>query len=168
MNIILIGLMGTGKTTIGKILSKKYSMQFVDTDDLIEKQQKVEIKEIFKAHGESFFRKLEAELLTELERKDNLIISTGGGLPIFNNNIEKLLLIGNCIWLEAGKKTIIRNVGNDSNRPILNNPDREKTIEKLLNERNIIYEKAHFKINVDEKTVEQIVSEIDKIFFGSR
>lgn len=162
-NIILIGFMGAGKTSIGKIFSDKKNMGFIDTDNLIEEKAKMKISDIFKVHGENHFRKLETELLSELlNTGENKVISVGGGLPMEEENKIILKELGTIIYLEVSKDTILERIGQDTSRPLLMGQDRDERVSKLLKERSSTYkELADFIVTTDHKNFHEIIKEIE-------
>ena len=144
MNIILSGFMGCGKTTIGKIIARKLDLDFIDTDKLIEEREGRKIREIFDTDGEGYFRDKEHEICAELSREDNKVIATGGGALTFNRNKEVLSKNGRIIFIDVDLDTIIKRIGNDSRRPLLNSETRA-----LFDKRNPIYKKnCDFTITV--------------------
>lgn len=144
MNIILSGFMGCGKTTIGKIIAQKLNLDFIDTDKLIEKREGRRIREIFDTDGEGYFRDKEHEICAELSREDNKVIATGGGALTFDRNKEVLSKNGRVIFIDVDLYTIIKRIGNDSRRPLLNSETRA-----LFDRRNPIYKKnCDFTITV--------------------
>lgn len=144
MNIILSGFMGCGKTTIGKIIARKLNLDFIDTDKLIEEREGRKIREIFDTDGEGYFRDKEHEICAELSREDNMVIATGGGALTFNRNKEVLSKNGRIIFIDVDLDTIIKRIGNDSRRPLLNSETRA-----LFDKRNPIYKKnCDFTITV--------------------
>lgn len=162
-NVILIGFMGSGKTTIGKIIADKKNMKFVDMDLEIEKIENKNINQIFSENGEKYFREKEANLLKELSLMENTVISTGGGIIESKFNIEILKKQPCVIWLNANENTIENNVKNEiDKRPKLKEDDNLKlSIKKLLNKRYDKYkESANIRVNVNNKNVDQVVSEI--------
>lgn len=161
-HLILIGFMGSGKSTVGKELASRLKHTFVDTDKLIEEKQGCSITTIFKEQGEEVFRQMETELLkTFLQEEKPLLISTGGGLPLRQENGHLLKQMGVVIWLEVSKATVLERLQNDSNRPLLSGNNREDSIEALLNSRREQYQKlADLVIDVNNASVKQIVDEI--------
>lgn len=142
-NIVLIGFMGCGKTTFGKWISKHYNMDFVDTDEYIEEQQKRQIKDIFREDGEEAFRDMETKAVKELgETLENTVVSVGGGLPIRKINQELLKKAGIVVYLETSKEELIRRLKNDDTRPLLQGGDLQERIESLMREREDIYKSA--------------------------
>ena len=136
MNIILSGFMGCGKTTIGKIIARKLNLDFIDTDKLIEEKEGRRIREIFDTDGEGYFRNKEHEICAELSNEDNKVIATGGGALTFDRNKDVLAKSGRIIFIDVDLDTIIKRIGNDSRRPLLNNETRA-----LFDRRNPIYKK---------------------------
>lgn len=162
-NIILIGFMGTGKTTVGKELARIKDMDFLDMDLELEKKEKKTINQIFKEHGEVYFREKESELLKEIYCLENTIISTGGGVVENESNAEILKNIKNVIWLDGNVNTIANNLENEiDKRPKLKNiNDLKNYIQELLNHRYEKYRKcSDIKINIDDKNIAQVVREI--------
>lgn len=161
-NIILIGFMGTGKTTVGKELAKFKDMNFLDMDFEIEKKEHKTINQIFKENGEGYFREKEAELFREISCLENTVISTGGGIIENESNVELLKNIKNVIWLDGNVNTIVKNLENEiEKRPKLKGKDVKKYIQKLLDKRYKKYEEcSNTKINIDDKNIEQVVSDI--------
>ena len=161
-HLILIGFMGSGKSTVGKELASRLKHTFVDTDKLIEEKQGCSIATIFKEQGEQAFRQMETELLKTFSQEEKpLLISTGGGLPLRQENGSLLKQMGVVIWLEVSKATVLERLQNDSNRPLLSSINREDSIEALLNSRREQYQKlADLVIDVNDASVKQIVDQI--------
>lgn len=151
--IFLIGFMGSGKSTIGKKLSDILNYDFIDSDFWIEKEQGISINSIFNTKGEVFFRDLELKFIQTINPNKPTIIATGGGLPCFNGNIEKLKKLGTVIHLKVSLDLIIERLQFDATRPLLNNQvDFEKInfIQNKLEERNVFYKQAHFTIDANQ------------------
>ncbi|EJO5346977.1 shikimate kinase [Clostridium botulinum] len=164
-NIILIGMPLSGKSTLGIELSKIFKYDLIDTDTVIEEMECKSIKEIFKIHDENYFRQKELDIIDKLKNKKNKIISTGGGMPIHNDNIYKLKNIGFTIYLKVPLEELIRRMikKRDDTRPLLKNNNAE-LLEKIYKERIETYEKAHTIIdnnNKDESLIE-IIKEYKK------
>ena len=161
-NVILIGYMGCGKTTIGRKLSYRFRKPFLDTDKQIELKQKCTISEIFEKQGEQAFRDLETIYIKALlQEKCEYIISVGGGLPLREENQELLRKLGICVYLEASSDTIYERVKTDTSRPLLQCDNPKKKIEEMLEIRTPIYKScADLIINVDGKRIEEIVVEV--------
>ena len=162
MKLILIGFMGSGKTTVGQALSDKLKLTFVDTDQLIEQQQGCSISQIFEQFGETTFRQLETELLKELQKEEKpLIISTGGGLPLKEDNVRILKELGFVIMLDVNKFTVLSRLKKDTTRPLLKGDNVEEKVENLLAFRRQYYEAAaDINVDVNTSSVEQIVNVI--------
>lgn len=152
-NIYLIGFMGTGKTAVGKLLSDLLKLEFVDLDALIEKEQGITISEIFTDKGEAYFRELEAAVLKGVARKNDLVVSCGGGIVINPGNISLMKKSGFCVCLFASIKTILSRTAGQSHRPLLNVAHPEQAIEELLKARAPFYAQADLSIDTSSITV---------------
>jgi len=156
-SIILIGMMGSGKTTVGKILADEINFKFIDSDDLIEKQEDKSINDIFLLKGENYFRELEKNLISKFKYK-SFVLATGGGLPVFNDNFDKLINIGTIVYLKTSFKELTNTrISNNSTRPIYTD---KKAFENILKQREHVYNKAHIIISTDHKSPNEIVNEI--------
>ena len=164
-NLILIGYMGSGKTTVGKLLSKRYGYQFVDTDEMIEKQQNCKISDIFEKDGEAYFRELETKLLKEIQKSmEHTVIATGGGMPCQNENAMLLRQLGTVVYLKVSKKIILQRVQGDTTRPLLNGNQLEKKVESMLAIRDPLYENAaHYVIETDHIPLHEVVERIHEL-----
>ena len=158
--------MASGKSTIGREISKKLDMKFIDLDDYISKREKSSISEIFKVKGEIYFRRIESLYLSEiLNSKDNFILSLGGGTPCYSNNMD---LIMNSeavsIYIKAGIKTLVSRLTAEKNkRPLVAELEDDKLVEfvaKHLFERRFFYEQASMTVNTEDKSTEEITTEI--------
>jgi shikimate kinase len=150
--IFLIGFMGSGKSTLGKNLAETLNYDFIDSDLWIEKEQGMSIDSVFSSKGEAFFRELELKFIENLNPFNPTIIATGGGLPCFNGNIEKLKEIGTVIYLKAAPEIIFERIKFDDRRPLLNKKDHHEKIDFIQNklkERNVFYKQAHFTIDAN-------------------
>ena len=161
-NIILIGFMGSGKTTIGKALEEKTDMTFVDTDELIEAYEGCKISEIFVDKGEAYFRRLENETLKDLlTSTDNKVISTGGGIVTNQENIPLLKQLGKVFYLRIKPETVVKRLEGDKTRPLLIGEDKLVKVEQLMTDRKELYEMAADKtIDTDGLSVSEIVGKI--------
>ena len=159
--ICLIGMPGSGKSTIGKQLSKKLKYSFFDTDDEIEKKEKIKIKDIFSQKGEDYFRAVEIAIFNKLMNKNKIVISTGGGLVI--RNLDKLKSSFN-IYLYCNLDILTQRASRNNLRPLLND-DTSLQIKNLFNERKEIYTKAaDIKIDTTinpKNTIRKILKEIN-------
>ncbi|MFQ8625518.1 MAG: shikimate kinase [Candidatus Gastranaerophilaceae bacterium] len=160
-NIILIGMMGSGKTTIGAALSEKLSdFQYIDIDNEIEKGTQKKISEIFLQHGEPYFRMLETDKLKKFCTGEKRIISAGGGAFENEENRKIMLNNGNVIYLKASPEEIYNRIKNEVHRPLLKKNFSIEKIEFIMKNREKNYKKAHFTINTTAKTPQVIVEEI--------
>lgn len=161
-NIILIGFMGSGKSTMGVMLSYKQRKPFLDTDKLIEKQEKRSIADIFAAEGEEYFRRLETELLKKmLGENSGHIISVGGGTPLREENRKLLHQLGRVIYLRVSAETVYRRLKGDDTRPLLRGDDPMGKIRTLLAERESLYEDAADAVVAgDGKEPKEVLKEI--------
>ena len=161
-HIILIGFMGSGKSTIGFRLSYKLKKCLIDTDKLIEECEKMRISEIFATKGESYFRQKETECLNSLFRElGGRVISLGGGTPVREENRDIIKKLGKVIYLKASPETIYQRVKRDTSRPLLQCENPMEKIITLLEERNPIYESvADIIIHVDGKEMKDVIQEI--------
>ncbi len=145
-NIVLIGMSGCGKTSYGKIIAEKYNIEFIDTDELIEKRTNLKVKDIFNKYGEEYFRDLESEIIKELSLLNNKVISTGGGVIKRYQNISLLKANGYLYFIDTPLNTIINSIKFDGSRPLLNSID---DVTKMYNERIDLYNKyCDEKINL--------------------
>lgn len=159
-NIVLTGFMGTGKTVVGRRLSKILKMELIDVDSEIERSEKMSINEIFRRCGESRFREIETEMIKKLSKRDNVIISTGGGAVLKKENMLALKENGVIICLLATPETILKRTSHTYNRPLLQVENPLRRIKELLDYRKPFYEKADIMIDTEGKTPAQIAEEI--------
>jgi shikimate kinase len=167
-NIYLVGFMGTGKTTVGKFLARKMRREFIEMDRTIEKNEKQTIRNIFKAKGETYFRKLENKLLKKVSRKNKLVISCGGGVICNKENAEIMRNTGIIVNLTAPASVIWERIKKTKRRPLLDVANPLKRIQQLLRYRKPYYRKAHYFINTKNKTPQKIANEIIFIFCGEK
>lgn len=162
-NIILIGFMGSGKSTTGENLSFRLRRPLSDTDKMIEKREKMSIPDIFAAHGEAYFRERETELLRELKKeRGGRIFSVGGGTPLREENRKLLRELGAVVWLKASAETVYQRVKGDTTRPLLQGGDPMEKIKALLREREELYaDAADVVILTDGKKTAQVAEEIE-------
>ena len=162
-NLVLLGMMGSGKSTIGRLISKKLSQKFVDIDEIIEDEANMKINDIFSKKGEIFFRNLEEKITLKLLDSYNLIISLGGGAFI-NNRIRKEVIKNNLsFWLNWNTYTLLDRIKKSKKRPIALKLNDHELI-KLIESRAKIYSKAKFKINCYKLTKTEIVKKIIKLY----
>ena len=139
-NIVLVGFMGTGKTTVGRILADRRAFAFLDMDDMIVEREGKPIPRIFAEDGESHFRTTERALVRELAARSGLVIATGGGIVLNPDNVADFARTGLVVCLWAEPEAILRRVGNDANRPLLACDDKIGRIRELLAKRRPLYE----------------------------
>ena len=162
-NLILIGMMGSGKSTIGSLVSKKLNIKFIDIDNVLENDSNMKIAEIFEKKGENFFRNLEEKVTLKLLNSNNNVISLGGG-GFINEKIRKEVLKNNfSFWLNCTTQTLLNRIKNNKKRPIAFNLSNDELTE-LIAERAKIYSKAQFKINCYKLTKTEIVNKILKTY----
>ena len=158
-NIVLVGMMGSGKSTIGYLLSKSANLSYIDIDKFIEKETGLKIYNIFEKNGEAYFRNLEEKITLKLLKSKRRIISLGGG-GFINKNIRKEVLNNNLsFWLNWKNSTIVKRILKSKKRPIAINSN-ENDLKKLISDRSKIYSEAHFKINCETLTKNMIVNQI--------
>ncbi|MDO8525060.1 MAG: shikimate kinase [Candidatus Omnitrophota bacterium] len=162
-NIVLIGFMGTGKTTIATSLSNKLDMRYVSTDDLIEKREKRTINEIFTKEGEDYFRDVESEVVREVSGMDGLVIDTGGGVVIREENLANLKSTGVVICLTADENTIMARTKKYKHRPLLNVEDPKLKIRALFARRAPLYAKCDHCVDTGKLTARQTVDKVIEI-----
>jgi shikimate kinase len=161
MNVILIGFMGSGKTTIGNALAARKGLKFIDTDRIIETQNNISIKEIFDNYGEAYFRQLEKQSIDQLMSINDCVIAVGGGAVMYHNNLDTLHRIGTTVFLDAPMKKLLTNLRAEY-RPLVGNTVEESKLRELLNSRYSTYEKADVIINTESLDIEQTIDEIIK------
>ena len=162
-NIVLLGMMGSGKSTIGYLLSKKLDLKFKDVDKIIENETEHKISWIFESKGENYFRKLEEKIILQLLKSDNNIISLGGGAFI-NENVRKQVLSKNLsFWLYWSNSTIIKRIFKSKKRPIAFKASSFE-INKLITDRSEIYSLANYKINCEKLSKNMIIKKIIDIY----
>ncbi len=152
--------MGCGKTTVGKQLSRITSMEYIDIDQYIEKQQNKTISEIFAKYGESYFRELEHQACKELSGKNGCVISAGGGTLLFERNVEVLKQNGTVMLLNVPLNTIKNRLCNDQKRPLLQRDDKDKVMEEMYNARLPIYKSVADQIINADKSPLAVAEEI--------
>lgn len=161
-NVILIGYMGCGKTTIGRKLSYRLRKPFLDTDKQIEAKQKCTITEIFEKQGEAAFRDMETAYLKDLlDENCEYVIAVGGGLPLREENRQLMKQLGTCFYLKASPDTIYDRLKNDTTRPLLQCENPKEKIQQMIINRAPVYEScADIILEVDDKKIEEILVDI--------
>ena len=160
-NIILIGPMGSGKTTVGKQLAKRTRMDFVDSDHTIEERCGVSISTIFDIEGEEGFRKRETKILAELCARSGIVLATGGGAIATEENRILMRKSGFVVYLKTSVETQLARTRKTQNRPLLENVDAEQKLTQLMQERGALYEQeADLTVISGERVVSKVVEEI--------
>ena len=158
-NVILTGMMGSGKTSAGFELAKMLGCDFYDLDEIIEKKYG-KITEIFKNRGEEYFRSLETKELQSLSASSGFVLSTGGGAVLKDENLKILNALGRVFYLVASPLTIFNRIKKQSHRPLLNTENPKEAIESILSSRLERYEKSGEKIITDNKNTKEVAQEI--------
>ena len=162
-NIVFLGMMGSGKTSIARLVSKKLKLDFFDTDECIENELKVSISEIFKKNGEKFFRDLEEKITLEIIKKKNIVIALGGGAFI-NKNIREAILSNHLsFWLNLSPEIIIKRIQKSSKRPLAFKATKNELLD-IIKKRSKIYSKAKYHINCDDLSKNDIVKKVIKFY----
>ncbi len=159
-NIILTGFMGVGKTSVGTRLAKDLGYSFVDTDTLIEADQRTTITDIFAKFGEPYFRDVETKIIRKVTACDSQVISTGGGAVIRDENRSAFKKAGFVVCLTARPEVIFERIKHETHRPLLKTPDPLAKIKELLDSRARFYAQADACIDTSEKNVDAVISEI--------
>ena len=159
-NLVLIGFMGTGKTSVGKLLAARLGRPAVDIDAYIEDSQKKKISRIFEESGEAHFRTLEKKAVADVARSDGQVITTGGGVVLDPGNLQNLRSQGILIALTATPETIFRRVKNSRRRPLLSGGDMLSEIRRLHDARRPLYEAAEYTFDTDGCTPAQVADKI--------
>ena len=162
-NIVLFGFMGSGKSAVAKKLQDKLHYTLIEMDQLIEESEQTTINQIFKIKGEPYFRELEKKMVEKISKKNNSIISTGGGVVLDQENIKNLKKNGILISLLASPEIIFQRIKKETHRPLLKTENPLKTISDLLEYRKPFYKKADYLIDTSQLTVEEVVEKILKI-----
>ncbi len=160
-NIIFVGPMGAGKTTIGKQLARQLGRSFYDSDRVIEERTGANIPLIFELEGEDGFRRREKDVITELSNKQNIVLATGGGVILDPDNRDQITRQGFVIYLDAPLDQLFNRTAKDKNRPLLQTPDPRKKLEEILAIRDPLYrEVADIVITTDGSPVRSVVNKL--------
>lgn len=164
-NIVLIGFMGCGKSTVGRKLAGALSYEFSDTDAMIEEAYGKTVSQMFAEDGEEYFRNAETELLRKLSvEAEGLVLATGGGMPMREENAALLREIGTVVFLEAKIETILERLQNDTGRPLADGEDREKRLRPLYEKRLPVYRAAaDYILDTEGKSFYAIIEEIKNV-----
>ena len=162
-NLVFLGMMGSGKSSIGSIVSKKLNLNFIDVDQLIEKKLRMKISKIFEIKGEKYFRQIEETTTVNLLKKNKAVISLGGG-AFLNNKIKKEILDNHIsFWLNWNNQTLIDRIINSRKRPVAFNISKNQLFD-LIKKRSIVYSKAMYKIECENLTKNEIAENIIRIY----
>ena len=165
-NLVLLGMMGSGKSTIGSLISKKLNINFIDIDNIIEKNTNMKIAEIFKKKGKIFFRNLEEKITIKSLESSNVVISLGGG-GFLNEKIRKEVITNNfSFWLNWNNTTLLNRIKNSHKRPIAFYSSDQELVE-LIEKRKKIYSKADFEVNCNKLSKTEIVKKIMILYEGN-
>jgi shikimate kinase len=156
----LIGFMGTGKSSVGRLIADTLHYTFLDTDDVIIGRAGASIEDIFKHQGEPAFRQMEARIVEELSRRERTVISTGGGLPADERNIASLKTHALVICLWASPEKILHRVQGQSHRPLLKDVDPVTRIRELLGEREKFYRQADVLVNTEFRSLREVAQQV--------
>ena len=162
-NLVFLGMMGSGKSSIGCLVSKSLNLKFLDIDNLVEYDEGMEISNIFKKKGEDYFRSLEEKITLKALKTNNNVISLGGGGFINKKIREEILSNHLSFWLNWDEITLLKRIKNSKKRPLAFN-STEQEIKQLIKSRSKIYSKAKFKINCNKLTKTEIVEKVIKIY----
>jgi len=160
-NVVLVGFMGSGKSSVGRLLARALRGRFVDTDKLVVERTGMPITDIFARHGESWFRNAETQALRSLIGGSRLVVATGGGVAAIPENVPVLKELGFVVWLTASEEVIWSRVSRNKNRPLLHTENPRQTVRELLEKRNPLYEAAaDLKIDTTELTHAEVAERI--------
>ena len=160
VNLALIGFMGTGKSSVGRLVAEQLQFEFLDTDNLIEIRAGKAISEIFAQNGETTFRELECNLVKELASRTQTVISTGGGLPVNPENLQSLKQHALVVCLWSSPEKILERVREQSHRPLLQSPDPLAKIRSLLTVREPSYKQADVLLNSEFRSIREVAQQV--------
>ncbi len=159
-SIVLVGIMGCGKSTVGKRLAQRLGLEFVDADSEIERAANMTVSEIFAEHGEPYFRSGEERVIARILQEGPQVLATGGGAFMSDTTRSEIEAHGLSIWLKVDFETVMARVRRRSTRPLLRNPDPEGTMRKLMAEREPVYARAQLTVTSKEVPHEAVVDQI--------
>lgn len=160
-NVVLVGMMGAGKTTVGRCLARQLGKTFIDSDDEIQKRTGVSIPHIFEVEGEAGFRKRESAVIQDLMLRDNLILATGGGAVLAAENRRQMQQHGTVVYLKGSVHELWQRTRHDRNRPLLQTADPRAKLQELLTQRDPLYtEVADLVIHTSRQGVQTLVSDL--------
>ncbi len=161
-HLVLVGLAGSGKTTVGKGVAEKLGREFIDLDqEIIRREGKPSVGEVFRARGEEYFRQLEADITQELAKQTNMVIAPGGGWIMTPRAVDAMRPVAYLIYLKVTPQTALARIGADTgNRPLLDHPDPVRQLEHQLSVRGPKYEEADLVIDADRLSVGEVVDQV--------
>ena len=159
-SLVLTGMMGVGKSTIGRLIAKRLKVKFIDIDKVIERRERKSIKRIFDDNGEIYFRRLEEKITLKILKNRKAIIALGGGAFMNNNIREKVLTSCTSIWLKVNLDKLIKRYKKNDRRPLLARKKLDSEVKKIYRSRKKTYSLADFKINCDSMDKSEIVQKI--------
>ena len=162
-NITLVGFMGTGKTTVAKLLSRSLNMHYVSSDDLIEEKEGMSINSIFREKGEEYFRASESDVLREILDREGQVVDAGGGVMLDEENVRLLREHSILICLTADAETVYERTGRQSHRPLLNVEDPLGKIKELMRKRRSFYDKAPYHIDTSSFNIEETLKAVKNV-----
>ena len=162
-NIVFLGMMGSGKSSLGSLISKKLNLDFYDTDKEIEKKIGMKISKIFKEKGEFFFRKIEEKINLEILRKNNVVIALGGGAFLNKKIMEEILKNHLSFWLKWNSEILVNRIKRNPKRPIAFNATKSELFD-MIKKRSNFYSKAMYKVNCNNQTKTDIIRKVLKIY----
>ena len=163
-NLVLLGMMGVGKSTLGKIVAKKLNLEFIDTDAKIEEKWLMEISTIFKKKGEKFFRLEEEKEVLKSLKKNNCVIALGGGAFVNKTVRNNILKNAVSIWLDSNLEILNKRTKWNNKRPLINIKNRKGKLIQLYNQRKNIYKLAKYRVNCDNLSIMNIAKKIINIY----
>ena len=167
-NLVLTGMMGVGKSTIGKMLAKKLKLKFLDIDRIIEKRERNTIKDIFKNKGEEYFREIEKKVTIDELNKKKSVIALGGGAFINAFIRREVKNTSTSFWLDLDTASLLFRLKNTNKRPLLDLNNLEETINKIYSQRKKIYNESNFRVKCSSMNQEEIVNNIIKLYENSQ
>lgn len=160
-NIFLVGMMGAGKTTVGRALAHRMHMRFADTDRILVERTGVPVATVFEIEGEEGFRRRESSVLAEIAAGDDCVVATGGGVVLSGENRRVMRDNGTVIYLRAGVADLWERTRHDTTRPLLATPDPRATLTRLLEERDALYrEAAHLVVETGAQSASALASRV--------
>jgi shikimate kinase len=164
LNIVLIGFMCSGKSRVGRLLSQRLRWPHHDTDEMISKESGISVGEIIQSKGERAFRDIEKKVVQDVSSLDNVIISTGGGVPLDLENMRRLGKRGKIIWLKVSPETVLKRAGDLKSRPLIYPKDPLRSIRERLSQRAEAYSSASYSVDSDRLSLDQMADEIISFF----